>query len=466
MRLFLHGRTASTTLQNRLNYATTSNKFTSLLLSGWNGDDDEKQTVIRDLCSYISEQTSSFKEVTLVNCIGNLRQLVATIVKSTLHLTIRFDKEEQNTLPRSITDGLALAATISKTANRASNSVRLQSLSLCGITLSQSTVKRLQHALFHYQIESLSFQGRFLLTELDKNSVSILGETSQDDTVFPVMDGLVRLISDMSDLKHLELENCHIADAPLAQLLAVASLSCNKLSTLKLRGNICQQKSTAILSHWLKQPDCPLLQLDLSWQREPWEKYGHLMDLPMLAESLAHNTSLQILKLSDNQLIDSHVAWLAKALVQNTTLQHLELQNCRIDEMGALALANHLPQYSLRYLDLNGNQQTKLGKSLLLVPLSKNVALEHLVLPRPSKRLEFLLEWNRVGRRVVLREDYETNGFPTSLWPRLLERANHIGEEQPKTEEVIRHQASTIYYLLRETKGRIPLSNNRHSRQQ
>jgi hypothetical protein len=433
-------------LLNRLEQARSNDDHSSLLLSGWNADDEDKKGVIEDLCSYFVDLNSPLEEVTLQNCQGDLQRLVATILHSSpKRFIIRFDKQQQS-IPLSIANGLIQGA---------EGNSRIRSLSLRGMTLTPSVMESLQLALPQCaELECLSIKGHFLLRELDKKGISILGSRHNHESV---VHGLEQILKDIPHLQSLHLEHCHIPDIYLAQLLAAAATSSRHLTSLKLRGNLAQTLTLTVLHDWLIRPTCTLTHLDLSWQRLPLSKknYSMFADLPLLAEALIENTSLHTLQLSENRLLDAHVAKLATALQVNSTLQTLELKDCRISNFAVLAKA--LPKFHLRRLDLNGHQRghrrsegaPKL-KSLFFKPLTHNVFLYDLVLPHGevSKSLSWVLEWNRAGRRVQLID--EDSRFPPNLWPLLLERADRIGRQQASEQEANRHGAAAIYCLLRQ----------------
>jgi hypothetical protein len=418
-------------------------EISSVRLSSWDADD--QNDVTEALCEFLMDQTHhSLEEVTLQNCKGNLEGLVGAILQSSpQRLTIRYDKQHHS-VPRSIADGLVQDAANSK----------VQHLGLRGMTLTPSVMESLRIALPQIVgLESISVKGNFLLQELDKKEVSILGRKEPDD----VLDGLVELLQELPKLKCLDLENCHIPDGYLADLLAVTPIS---LTTLKLRGNQCQEESLLALFDWMTRPDCQLKHLDLTWQRLRGSKrnYSAFSNLALLAKALSLNASLDTLLLSENRILDKDMELLTNALIHNSTLQTLELKDCRIADLGFQALARGLANLHLRRLDLNGHQRvndiSKL-KPLFFKPLTNNAYLYDLVLPHTdSKSLSWLLEWNRAGRRVLIEPSFQTN-----LWPVLLERADRIGR-QASERQPDRHAASAIYHLLRE-KGFacIPSSN-------
>lgn len=460
-RLYLHGRLGPLALSQRLEQARKrSIPPLSLLLSGWCLNDDEKivlpegdddvdsrlewNQMVTDLCTYLKELDAPIEEVTLQNCTGDLEKIVATILLTCRNVTIRYDLQ-QSSIPLSIAHGLI---------NGCCGNARIRSLSLRGMTLTEPILKLLQSALPKYiALDSLSIHGKFLLRELEERKyVSILaGWMHSPFQPASTANRLAQMLQHMPNLQSLNLENCHIPDKSLAHLLEMAVHS-KRLTTLKLRGNLVQTFSMVVLQNYLKKERCPLKHLDLSWQRMPFSKRNCsiLPDLPLLCYALTKNTSLRTLILSENQLLDPHIAKLAHVLEQNVTLKTLELVDCRISNIHVLAKS--LPKFHLQRLNLSDRYSpasSRQWKHLFLQSLSQNVYLYDLILPQQqSKRVEWLLEWNRAGRRILVEED-----VPHSFWPLVLERADRIGRQQyasTNPTKANQHGAAAIYCLLRE----------------
>jgi len=451
MRLFLHGRLTEFMLRQRLEQAATQ-PITSLLLSRWNMD--QPNLPVEDLLEFLVKG-HDWEEVTLQNCQGNLQDLVATILRaSPQKLVIRYD-QQQPELPPSITAGLLQGA---------SSGARLKDFQVVGVTMTAVALDSFRVAFCHKNeedptegiaLESLSFQCRFTLESLDKKQTHLFGEDpTEADSVVREFLGL---LDDLPHLRSLELDDCHIPDRYLAELLqaAAASSSTNpcphkRLTNLKLRGNRAQEETLRVLASWLVDEDCALRSLDLSWQRLPGSSTNcsPLTSLQALSFALENNSSLQKLVLSQNKLREKDFQGLCTALEENKSLRELEVMDCRISKAGFQYLAKSLPKMRLERLDLNGHQRVDGAslKSLFFGPLKENVYLFDLILPDgvESKSLAWLLEWNKAGRRILVEEE-----APDALWPMVLERANRVGAEssgwQPE-----RHSATAIYYLLRE----------------
>ena len=454
MRLYLNGRSTPSMLQTQLEQAITTQCYTTVRLSCWDFEAVDAE-ITQQLIAYLQAVPfHQLEDVTLQNCTGGAdssgggqqaRSLLAAIVQSSpKSFTIRYD-QQQTELSTSITSGLIEGAKLGS---------RLQAFQLKGVTLTASVVESLRIALSKLpELMSLSIQSNFTLIELDRKHVSILGRNSQDiDDVFYEM---IRLLRELPRLTTLDLKHCHIPDTYLAELLRAARKT--SLRNLHLRGNMAQEETMTILSEWMMMTkECPLEHLDLSWQRLFGTKSNcspFCAQMPFLAKAIRYNTSLKVLRISENRLSDADINLLISALAHNKTIQELELKDCRISMSGFRSIAKHLPMFQLERLDMNGCQQVAAAeliklKSLFFKPLSQNVYLLDFVLPQgvESKSLAWLLEWNKAGRRVL------TDSRPRlepSMWPKLLERADRVGrrasDRQPE-----RHAATAIYYLFRE----------------
>jgi hypothetical protein len=438
MRLFLHGRLTPTMLKTKLEQAS-SLPITALLLSSWDFDSMGGE-IINLLIHYLQlRQPHELEDVSLQNCEGDQQEIVSAVIRASPRcFTVRYDKQ-QTQLPPSVATGLI----------QGSRRSQLQRFQLQGVTLTASVVKSFRLALPQIQsFHSLSIKSHFTLAELDRRQVSILGRKRHD--VDDALYEMVLLMQELRSITCLDLENCHLPDSYLVELLQAVNKT--HLSTLNLRGNMAQQESMRVLSEWIICKDCPLEHLDLSWQRSSGTKTSNCSpfasQMLFLAKMILHNRSLKTLLISENRLQDSDMKILCLALEHNKTLHDLDLKDCRITMDGFRYLAKSLPKLQLSRLNLNGCQQvegTKL-KSLFFVPLSQNFYLLDLVLPFvESKSLAWLLEWNKAGRRVLVSQ----TELPPNLWPQLLERADRVGQ-RASDREPVRHSASAIYYLLRE----------------
>jgi Ran GTPase-activating protein (RanGAP) involved in mRNA processing and transport len=486
MRLFLHGRSKPSMLMQKLEMARNIS-YTSLLLSNWNLD-DMAQDVLDALESFLSQQ--SIPDIILQNCTSvsdeaeRLEDLVAMLLDTTTSqqngtsLTIRYDKQRE--FPLAVANGLLIGARQSSTQDS------LHALTLKGMTFTAETASTLQQALSLLpSLQELTIRGNFTLPELDRKGSSIIGR--QFSTKFEhleemecIVDILYDILQGLPDLKVLDLQQCHIPDQYLADLLE--GLYPDTLQTLRLNGNMCMDESHGMLYEMLTQSKCALRELDLSWQRQSkaGRNYSDI-NLRRLSTALAgSNTSLQTLNLSDNRLQDQDVAELGVALTQNKSLQTLRMQNCRISTRGILALAHTLPDWSenLKSVYLDGNQRVERASGTrrkLFQALLDNVYLQELGLPDScqSRRIAWVLELNRAGRRVLLNpselEEIDMNSSGSSesgsssasdhavlqdaLWPTILERADRISRQEYLMEDSSTTKAASAMFLLLREKG-------------
>jgi hypothetical protein len=228
-----------------------------------------------------------------------------------------------------------------------------------------------------------------------------------------------------------------------------------------------------------------LFHLDLGEQRQYYSTNLHpsppvtvdrfsVRMMEHLVEGMEGNRSLKSLSLAKNQFCSTtSLPNLLQALRRrdnhhnhnhhNNALQHLDLQDCGLSSRDVQCLAQALSQQlRLQRLDLSGQQRLsghKIKHALVGPLLSSNPYLCQIHLPQniESKTLEWILEWNRIGRRAVLHVGSDGNGHstptaavPPNLWPTLLERANHMCQHYATEEMSTRHSASAIYYLLRQ----------------
>ena len=159
-----------------------------------------------------------------------------------------------------------------------------------------------------------------------------------------------------------------------------------------------------------------------------------------LANMLAKNTHLEVLKLSGNHIGPTGCTALAKGLACNTSLKQLYLDDNSIGIEGFLALCRALEtNTTLQVLSLQGTMVPieRHVQQALVRALKKNDTMTHLYSSIVSDECAFLLELNR-GLHGILKDD----DFATALWPFVLERASK--EASPYM------QLNLFYYALRE----------------
>lgn len=437
MRLYLHGRSPPSVLLQRLENAKTQ-PITSVLLSGWD-DEELLESMEQPMADFLRWKKGQLEEVTLQNCRGDLETLLTCIFQaSPKHFILRFDKQENNGLTPSTLRGIQVGAITSD----------IREITIRGVTATPATMDSLCVSLPGLRnLRGISFQSQITLNDLDKQ---IPPSLFAKNAVEQVQQSMINLLLRVPYLQSLELTNCHIPDAVLVNLLKSVQFSHSRLTNLALRGNGIDKECLNVLGAWLGSKFCTLKSLDMSWQRlsGSGRSNGCLDDLESLADGIHTNKSLRTLRLSENKIFALDVKKLAKALSQNTTLQRLELRDCQIQSEGLKSLVHSLPKFHLKQLDLGGSQRLPGNKvkSAFFRALQKNFFLQDLILPGnvECERIDWVLEWNRAGRQVVVHQQ-----LPLSVWPDLLARANRIGQESYLEPE--RHAATAIFQLLRDT---------------
>lgn len=431
------------------------------------------------LFSEITHEEMPSREVILHNCEGKerLEELVALLMETNTSLTIRYDK--QRSLPVQIARGLLRGA-----EQKHDSLCRLQSLTFKGTTITPLTANYLQMALpLLPNLQNLTLRGNFTLVELDRKKSSIVG--NEFAKMVHVVESLHRTLGNLPQLRSLDLQQCHLPDEFLADLLE--AVYPESITSLNLNGNMAHRESQQVLYQILSHERCKLEHLDLSWQRLPNAKSNcSVLEFGILSTALAEsNSSLETLVLSENRLLDEDVAHLANALTKHPSLGRVRLQDCRISDEGMLALAQQLPRWPehLNYLHLDGNQnirKRKLVRESMFRSVLRNVYLKELALPYKiqSENTDWAVELNKAGRRALLQKhafserdcpdpaiectltsapsfdsQSGTNHLCNALWPRVLERADHIARNETNREESSTTKAASAVYLLLREKG-------------
>lgn len=433
------------------------------------------------LLSEFPHDEPSPREVILHNCEGKegLEDLIALLMETNTSLTIRYDK--QRNLPIYIAKGLL------KGAERKHDSLcKLRSLTLKGTTLTPLTANYLQMALpLLPDLQDLTLRGNFTLHALDKQKVSIVGQ--ERAKMIHVVESLHQTLGNLPQLQNLDLQQCHLPDEFLADLLE--AVYPETIRTLNLNGNMAHRESQNVLYQILSHERCQLKDLDMSWQRLPNAHRNYsVLEFGILASVLAesHNTSLETLNLSENRLLDDDVSQLAHALSKHSSLRTVRLQGCRISDRGMLAIARELPKWPehLKHLHLDGNQMIRrksVVRESIFQSVLKNVFLRELALPYEvqSESISWALELNKAGRRALLEDksnfnavdcpdlaiectltsapsfDSQTgrNHLCDALWPLVLERADAEARKESNREESSTEKAASALFLLLREKG-------------
>ena len=197
-----------------------------------------------------------------------------------------------------------------------------------------------------------------------------------------VGDGTARALAEFllqpnCPLHRLELEDCSLDDVGCVRIVnAIASshvpveslnVSRNRIGDAEILNNVSPDLSTGggALANLLKQSDCRLSTLKLSWN------VLRLRGATVFAASLAHNKSLTYLDLSYNALGHDGGEALGDAMLDNRSLRTLLLAHNGIDSTACFTIcAGILENLALRHVCLDGNPIGERGaKALMLVPV-------------------------------------------------------------------------------------------------
>lgn len=143
------------------------------------------------------------------------------------------------------------------------------------------------------------------------------------------------------------------------------------LETLELQDNQLTVVTAAELAKSLRRPDCPLLELDISWNSL------RASGVCAIAEALSSNSKLQRLRISWNGANQKGGVALAEALRVNSGLRRLDIQHNEIDGIAALMIADTLRHSNshLTSLDLSHNPIGRSACEAVMAALSQNNAL-------------------------------------------------------------------------------------------
>ena len=114
---------------------------------------------------------------------------------------------------------------------------------------------------------------------------------------------------------------------------------------------------------------------------------------------------------------------LSESLSVNSSLQRLDLSNSRITEQGICTIACKLPSFSIKELDVSGNEFSEFAAGRLAEGLSYNRTIENLGPIAKSSKSPVIghhLDLNIGGRRALQHD------IPMAIWPLLLARAGSI----------------------------------------
>ena len=146
----------------------------------------------------------------------------------------------------------------------------------------------------------------------------------------------------------------------------------------------------------------------LHWDYDDGIEWSHISDrgAQAIATALHHNSTLEVLDLSNSRISDAGSTALAQALHHNSTLEWLNLCNNSISNAGSMTLAQALHHNStLEWLDLSGNDAMSAeGTRQLVQALTVNTTVYQLVLPRRCEEYATQCpQYSEVKDRIVFR---------------------------------------------------------------
>ncbi|XP_076152316.1 protein NLRC3-like isoform X2 [Alosa pseudoharengus] len=194
-------------------------------------------------------------------------------------------------------------------------------------------------------------------------------------------DVLQRLVPVITTCTSAKLEKCNLTEKSCSYLASALSAHSSSLRLLNLNGNELLDSGVELLSSALCHQNCKLEELRLESCTLTEKSCSYL------ASALtAHPSSLRRLHLGMNELLDSGVEILCSALChQNCKLEELQLAWCHLTDEGCSYLASALSTHSssLRVLHLSPNKRISESAEEQLSALVED----------PHCKLE-RLEWN------------------------------------------------------------------------
>ncbi|XP_051517276.1 NACHT, LRR and PYD domains-containing protein 12-like isoform X1 [Myxocyprinus asiaticus] len=206
-----------------------------------------------------------------------------------------------------------------------------------------------------------------LLTSEEKLDVFDLKKYIRSD------EGLTRLLPVVKVSESVLLDNCGLSMRCCRALASTVSYNSSNVRVIDLCSNSIGDKGLELLSAGMKNSQCKLEELRLSYCRITTQGCSVLE-----SELLPNLPNLRVLDLSENSLRESGIRILANYLRnQQCTLEILRLKDCRVTPAGSFAIASALqsnPSH-LRELDLHWNNPGDNGveklSAVLEHPLSK-----------------------------------------------------------------------------------------------
>lgn len=299
----------------------------------------------------------------------------------------------------------------------------------------------------------------------------------------------------------LKMNRCELHDTAVSILLRHGVRHCGNMQELYLGGNDLGDKALVDLGKYLEYSSgCSLVTLGLSNTFRKGSNSDFRVDngmitavppphflcsesndhpLSQLYPTLALNTSLRVLHLASNGLMDDDMLSLCNAVSQSRVTM-LDLKSNRITNIGAKVLAECLPP-RLERLWLLGNsvgadgaralcrilERSHVNLIDLRVPIYRHFELDS-ELEEIQKEASYFLLLNKGGRRILLEEDRDNDSHcnvldsnnpealkvPPALWALILDRVNRTElvvpwGQVPAFNSIEANRAEVLYYLLR-----------------
>ena len=332
-----------------------------------------------DLLRQTSKYGRTWDRLSLEFCEGPIDLIVSSAIlfDSLKHLFLASDEKQDDVIDRFATclrintslQSLWLLVPFTETSAELLGDALATNDTLDKLSLSGSTWD--PDALNHDIYNNKDDDGESRATSNSNNRLDSLGMPKHSiaesidtmDTYFTADSAALALakgLSQNTSIRTLDLSCCRLDDDAMSTILScLIGHPC--LQTIDISRNKCRGVSITALGEMCQNQYNQIKHIDLREQtdHEP-------VDISRLALSLRNNETLEVLKLSHNQLTDIQVVELVRALKGNATLLELDLQWNQITEKGLNVLTKHLNELSaLSVLLLGGNSFGQQGKDML-----------------------------------------------------------------------------------------------------
>lgn len=176
------------------------------------------------------------------------------------------------------------------------------------------------------------------------------------------------------------------------------------------------------------------------------------VSIAALAQSLKKNESIKSLSLARNKLNDEDAYLIADAIREHPLIEAMNLSENKITDDGVVSISRSLEKNpSLRELCLQKNPFGMVGYQSILNAVRINHGLFQIKVVNYgfiTRQIQYETALNRGGRKLLF--DHP----PLSLWPKALERVNHIddllGDDFNQIgASAYSHRPDVLFYLLK-----------------